>query len=99
VIASLDGIQGSAAVQTFTPPVTPPISEPCLVPKARTKTLKRAKRLIRGHGCTVGRIKHAPSRTVKKGHVISQEPKAGRRLKHGARVSLVVSVGRPRPRG
>jgi beta-lactam-binding protein with PASTA domain len=30
---------------------------------------------------------------VKKGHVISQKPKPGRRLKHGAKVNLVVSRG------
>jgi beta-lactam-binding protein with PASTA domain len=71
------------------------VPKPCLVPKAKSKTVKRAKRTIRAHACAVGKIKHATSRTVKKGHVISQKPKAGRRLKHGARVNLVVSNGRP----
>jgi hypothetical protein len=98
VIASLGGIQGSAAVQTFTSPATPPILKPCVVPKVNTKALKRAKRSIRAHACTIGKIKHARSGTLKRGRVISQKPKAGRRLKHGARVNLVVSSGR-RPRG
>jgi beta-lactam-binding protein with PASTA domain len=69
--------------------------KPCVVPKVNTKPLKRAKRSIRAHGCMIGKIRHARSRTLKKGRVISQKPKAGRRLKHRARVNLVVSSGRP----
>lgn len=96
VTASLDGIQGSVAVQTLAPPPTPPNRKPCIVPKAKRTSLKLAKRSIRAHACSVGKIKRSASRTVKKGHVIAQEPKAGRRLKHGARINLVVSSGRPR---
>jgi hypothetical protein len=66
----------------------------CVVPKLKDKTLKAAEHDVRTHNCTPGKITHAPSRTIKKGHVISQRPKAGRRLKHGARVNLVVSRGR-----
>ncbi|MFL5958956.1 MAG: PASTA domain-containing protein [Gaiellaceae bacterium] len=66
----------------------------CVVPKVKGKTLKRAKRVIKGHACKVGTIKRTTSRTVEKGHVISQKPKPGRTLKHGARVNLVVSKGR-----
>jgi PASTA domain len=69
---------------------------PCLVPKVRGKTLSAAKRSIKAHDCSVGKVKHASSRTVKKGHVISQTPKPGVRLKHGARVNLVVSRGKRR---
>jgi beta-lactam-binding protein with PASTA domain len=58
------------------------------------KSLKAAQRAIRAHNCNVGKIKRAASRKIKKGHVISQRPRSGRRLKHGARVSLVVSKGR-----
>lgn len=73
--------------------VTPPLPQKCMVPKVKGKTLKAAKRAIKNHACTVGTIKHATSRTVEKGHVISQKPKPGRRLKHGAKVNLVVSKG------
>jgi hypothetical protein len=66
----------------------------CVVPKVMGKSLKAAQRAIRAHNCNVGKIKRAASRTIKKGHVISQRPRSGRRLKHGARVSLVVSKGR-----
>ena len=67
---------------------------PCVVPRLNGKTLAAARRSIRSHACSVGRIKHARSRTIKKGRVISETPKAGKRLKHGARVNLVVSSGR-----
>jgi hypothetical protein len=94
VTASIDGIEGSVPVQIVSAPATPPTLKPCVVPKVKGKTLKRARLAIRAHACTVGTIKHARSRTVKRGHVISQKPKAGRRLRHRARVSLVVSRGR-----
>lgn len=68
--------------------------EPCLVPKLTGKTLSAAKRSLTAHDCRVGKIKHAKSRKVKKGRVISQKPKAGSRLRHGAKVNLVVSKGR-----
>lgn len=66
----------------------------CGVPKLRGKTLTAAKRSIAAHNCTVGTIKHAASRTIKKGHVISQKPKPGSWAKHGTKVNLVVSRGR-----
>jgi serine/threonine-protein kinase len=65
-----------------------------VVPKVKGKTLKAAKRAIRSHHCAVGKVKNAASRTVKKGHVISQKPKPGKRLSRGAKVNLVVSKGR-----
>ena len=70
------------------------LPKPCVVPKLRGKTVKAAKRAIRAHDCTVGKVKHAASRKMKKGHVISQRPRAGRHLRHGARVNLVLSTGR-----
>src|SRR5262249_19366968 len=53
----------------------------CSVPRLRGKPLKAAERALRAHDCTVGEIKHAVSRNIRKGHVISQKPKPGRRLK------------------
>jgi hypothetical protein len=66
----------------------------CVVPKLKGKTLVAARRSIKSHACSVGRIKHAASQTIKKGRVISQKPKPRLRLQHGARVNLVVSEGR-----
>jgi serine/threonine-protein kinase len=71
-----------------------PKSRPCVVPQVRGKSLKVAVRSIKAHGCGLGKVKRASSTKVKKGFVISQGPKAGRRLAHGAKVSLVVSKGR-----
>jgi hypothetical protein len=69
---------------------------PCTVPWLKGRTLGATKVMLRSHFCSVGKIRHATSRTVKKGHVISQRPKAGVLRKQGARVSLVVSKGRRR---
>ena len=66
----------------------------CVVPDVRGKTLKPAKAAIKAHNCTLGTVKQAASRTIKKGRVISQKPKRGSRLQHGARVSLVISKGK-----
>jgi hypothetical protein len=91
--ASASGSTSATQTETVNPGRLVP--KPCLVPKVMGTTLKRAKRSIRAHACTVGNVKHATSRTVTKGHVTSQRPNAGRRLKHGARVNLVVSNGPP----
>jgi serine/threonine-protein kinase len=66
----------------------------CVVPNVKGRSLRAAKRAIRRHNCAVGRIKRAASRRVRKGHVVSQKPKPGKRLKRGAKVRLVVSKGR-----
>jgi len=66
----------------------------CVVPRVKGKPLRAAEHAIKARNCSVGKIKRAASRTIKKRHVISQRPKSGRRLKHGAKVSLVVSKGR-----
>jgi beta-lactam-binding protein with PASTA domain len=64
------------------------------VPKVKGKPLKAAERAVRAHNCTVGKIKRAASHKTNRGHVVSEKPGAGRRLKHGAKVSLVVSKGK-----
>lgn len=63
----------------------------CVVPKVKGKTLKAARRSIRAHGCRVGKIKHAFSARVRRGHVISQNPKPHKVRRPGAKVRLVVS--------
>jgi hypothetical protein len=66
----------------------------CVVPKLKGKTLKAAKRALRTHFCSLGKVKHAFSNRVRKGRVISEKPKRGRRLNHGAKVGLIISKGR-----
>ena len=68
----------------------------CVVPKVKGKTLKAAERAIRAHNCRVGQVSHSHTRTVKKGHVISEKPGPGHHLALGAKVKLVVSTGRRR---
>jgi hypothetical protein len=66
----------------------------CVVPQVTGETLAAAKRTLAAHSCSVGTVQHAFSSTVKKGLVISQRPKPGKHLKHGAKVSLTVSEGK-----
>jgi streptogramin lyase len=65
----------------------------CRVPRLRGKTLKAAKRVIRRHHCAVGKVKRRRSSKVKRGRIISQRPKAGKRRPGGSRVNLTVSKG------
>ena len=65
----------------------------CVVPRVTGATLALARRSIANAGCSVGAVKTRFSRTVIKGHVISQSPAPGVRRPKGARVDLVVSKG------
>lgn len=72
---------------------TPVSLKPCRVPRLKGKTLTAARQSIKSHDCSVGKIKHATSRKVTRGHVMSQKPQPGTQLKHGAKVNLVISKG------
>ena len=67
----------------------------CFVPRLRGKTLRIAKLRLRKAHCSLGRVKLVASSKVKKGHVVSQKPAAGRRLVGHSRVSLGLSKGKP----
>jgi hypothetical protein len=69
------------------------VLQPCVVPNLKGKTLKAAKRAIKKAFCSVGRVKMVASSKVKKGRVISQKPKPGKRVKQHSKVNLVVSKG------
>ena len=66
----------------------------CLVPNLWGKSLAAAERSIVSHDCSVGRITHHASRTVKKRRVTSQKPYPDTELTPGGKVNLVVSKGR-----
>ena len=66
--------------------------KPCVVPNVAGKSLKAAKLAIKKALCSVGKIKVASSK-VKKGHVISQRPRHGKRVKQHTRIGLLVSKG------
>lgn len=69
------------------------VLQPCVVPNLKGKTVKAAKRAIKKAFCSVGKVKAAPSSKVKKGHVISQRPRSGKRVKQHTKVNLVVNKG------
>jgi hypothetical protein len=86
------------------PPTTAPMAptttrgpaEPCIVPKLAGTTLPVARRRLARTSCRLGRVGRAYSRKVRRGRIISQRPKAGRRLGYGTAVNVVLSRGRKR---
>jgi hypothetical protein len=50
-----------------------PLVPHCLVPKLKGKTLKAAKRALKTHFCSLGKVKHSFSTKAKKGRVISDQ--------------------------
>jgi uncharacterized delta-60 repeat protein len=68
----------------------------CVVPNVRGQTLSRARTRLARAACRLGRVERAYSRTLGKGRVVSQRPRAGARLAELAKVDLVVSRGRRR---
>lgn len=66
----------------------------CVVPKVKGKKLRAAKRALRKAHCSPGKVTKAFSRSVKKGRVISQKPKPGKKLPAGSKVKLKVSKGK-----
>ena len=66
----------------------------CIVPNVKRKSLATAKRKIAAAHCKTGKVKKANSKTVRKGHVISQRPRAGKKLVRGSKVNLVVNRGK-----
>ena len=73
-----------------------PASRPCVVPRLRDKTIPQARSTLRNRNCALGRVTRAYHRTVRRGIVIRQSRPVGTRLAGGARVSVVVSLGRRR---
>ena len=62
----------------------------CVVPKLLGLTLKKAKARIKRAHCTVGKITRKRSVKSKRGKVLTQKPKPGKRLAPGAKVNLTV---------
>ena len=62
----------------------------CIVPKVTGKKLAAAKRSIRRAHCAVGTITRKKASKARRGRVLKQSPRAGRRIERGGRVNLVV---------
>jgi Tol biopolymer transport system component len=88
----------SAASNAVTPtaPLTPPtvVKPKCVVPNVVGRSLSRAKAAIKRAHCRVGKITFKASRQAKKNRVLSERPRAGKRLRNGASVNLTVGRGR-----
>jgi hypothetical protein len=89
---------GSAAVtigsgQSLLTFVTSGPPRPCKVPAVSGMTLLAARGAITKSSCGVGRVHRAYSRGVRLGRVISQYPRRGTTLTHGAPVDVLVSRG------
>jgi PASTA domain-containing protein len=82
-----------SAELSVTVAAAPPATARCLVPNVVRRTLAAARTALVRAGCRVGSVRNAPSATVARGRIVSQSPKAGRRVARGTRVSLVVSRG------
>lgn len=77
---------------TTTPPRAPPQRD-CRVPNVIGLRLGTSSARIRRSNCSVGRIRYARSARAR-GRILRQMPPPGTRLCRGARIRLVVSLGR-----
>ena len=68
----------------------------CVVPQLKHRTLRAAKSLLRRANCSLGKVRAAHSRTVKKGRVIAQKPPAKSKRPPHTKVNLKLSKGKPR---
>ena len=66
---------------------------PCVVPNVVGMTVGKARSKIARSHCGVGSVTHKTSAARKKGKVLAQTPRPGKRLKHGAKLSLTVGKG------
>lgn len=81
-----DGLDG--------PPVDTIEPVKCVVPKLKNVPLKKVGVKLKRAGCKRGKVKYVFSRSLNKGRVLKQSPRAGKRLKLKAKVNLVVSLGK-----
>jgi hypothetical protein len=62
----------------------------CAVPRLVGKRLGAAKRALVASRCRVGNVRYAHASATKRGRVVAQGKRAGRVLRAGSRVDLVV---------
>lgn len=73
----------------------PPQPAKVAVPDVVGKPLGQARRLLDGKGLVGRPVTEEASETVRKGNVISSDPRAGTEVDKGSAVDLVVSTGPP----
>jgi uncharacterized repeat protein (TIGR01451 family) len=69
------------------------VTSQCVVPKLRTRSVKRAKKALRRANCKPGKVTRRSSSKVK-GKVIRAGKRRGKVLPKGSKVTLVVSRGK-----
>jgi hypothetical protein len=62
----------------------------CVVPQLKSKSLKKAKTLLRRGGCKLGHVKKVETSAKKENKVLKQAPKPGKVLAPGARVRITL---------
>jgi hypothetical protein len=89
---------GSALLASLTPSAVGgsgsesiPLGGACRVPNVVGKTLAKARKAIVKAGCNVGQVSRKSAARQKRGRVLSQTPRAGKKLSLGARVKIVVA--------
>jgi PASTA domain len=88
---------GSTTAPTTTPTGSQPPSTSktlsCVVPKLKGKTLKQIKRSLKKAHCRLGKVKRIKSKQ-KKGTLVKQKTRAGKRLPAGTKIPVTLSRGR-----
>jgi TolB protein len=92
VIVTASNVAGSASA---TSAATAAVPADCLVPKLESKTVIKARTLLRHADCALGRVSYTKSR-LQRGRIVSQRPRAGVSRPRGTKVTVVVSRGRRR---
>jgi hypothetical protein len=62
----------------------------CVVPRLKAKKLKAAKKRLKSAGCKTGRVTKEDGVTAKTGKVVGQSPKAGKKLKPGTKIKIIL---------
>jgi FG-GAP-like repeat/PASTA domain len=72
--------------------VTPPGAK-CVVPNVIGKPLATAKKALKKALCKLGKVSYKPSTKKKKGRVLAESPKAGKKLAANSKVNLTLGKG------
>ncbi len=87
---TVESLSASGASIRVDVPDQPVVAVSCIVPKVKGKKLKRAKELIAGAGCKLGKVKKKQSKKPKN-KVLKQSPKPGTDAGPGGEVKLTVA--------
>jgi hypothetical protein len=75
------------------PPGRPPRAAGCTVPRLVGRTVATARRMLATSGCRLGTVKRTKA-AAKRGTIVRQSARSGRKLPRNTRIHLTVSSGR-----